>query len=103
MLFARQPYTLYKNGAQVAQGVLDEDGRVTVENAEKGARYQVKLTNGALHEVPVARERMEPDASKDAYHEHHLSNQGYRADGGSTSKRQVQKARNAGQTQDSSQ
>jgi len=102
-LFARQPYTLYKNGAQVAQGLLDEAGRVTVDNAEKGARYQVKLTNGTVHEVPVARERMESDAAKEAHHEHHLSNQGYRADGEGANQRKAHKQRGAADRKDASQ
>ncbi|MDP9994128.1 type VI secretion system secreted protein VgrG [Variovorax boronicumulans] len=103
MLFAHQPYTLYKNGAQAAQGVLDGYGQVTIDKAEKGATYKVKLTNGTVHDVPVAPDRMEADSAKQAHPEHHLSNQGYRADGESTNRRKVQKERGSVDQKDSPQ
>jgi type VI secretion system secreted protein VgrG len=103
MLFAHQPYTLYKNGAQAAQGVLDGYGQVTIDKAEKGATYKVKLTNGTVHDVPVAPDRMEADSARQAHPEHHLSNQGYRADGESTNRRKVQKERGSVDQKDSPQ
>ncbi|MNR33202.1 hypothetical protein D3C85_1508580 [compost metagenome] len=83
--------------------MLDEYGQVTIEKAEKGAAYKVKLTNGTVHDVPVAQERMESDSAKESHAEHHLSNQGYRADGQSTSQRKAHKARGSVDQKDSSQ
>ncbi|MCY1543807.1 hypothetical protein D9M68_796400 [compost metagenome] len=103
VLFAHQPYTLYKSGAEVARGVLDEYGQVTIEKAEKGAAYKVKLTNGTVHDVPVAQDRMEFDLAKESHAEHHLSNQGYRADGESTNQRKAHKERGSLDQKDASQ
>lgn len=52
-----------------------------VDQAEKGARYQVELPDGTVHDLPVVAERLQTDASHPDYHEHQLSNKGYRADG----------------------
>jgi type VI secretion system secreted protein VgrG len=103
MLFAHQPYTLYKNGAKVDHGVLDAHAQVTLDKAEKGATYKVELTNGTVHDVPVAQDRMESDSAKQAHAEHHLSNQGYRADGESTRRRKAHKERGSFGRKDSSQ
>jgi type VI secretion system secreted protein VgrG len=103
MLFAHQPYTLYKNGAKVGQGMLDEYGHITIDKPEKGATYKVKLTNGTVHDMPLAQDRMESDSAKESHAEHHLSNQGYRADGESTSQRKAHKERGSVDRKDSSQ
>jgi type VI secretion system secreted protein VgrG len=92
-LFAGQPYTLLKDGAEIKKGLFDEHGRLTVDKAEKGATYQVRLHNGTLHDVPIAREPMESDPDKAEYNEHQLSNKGYRADGQDADKRLSQRNR----------
>ena len=92
-LFAGQPYTLLKDGAEIKKGLFDEYGRMTVDKAEKGATYQVRLHNGTLHDVPIARESMESDPEKPEYHEQQLSNKGYRADGQDAAKRLSQRNR----------
>jgi len=92
-LFAGQPYTLLKDGAEIKKGLFDEYGRVTVDKAEKGATYQVRLHNGTLHDVPIAQESMESDPEKPEYYEQQLSNKGYRADGQDAGKRLSQRNR----------
>jgi type VI secretion system secreted protein VgrG len=91
--YAKQPYTLLKNGAEVKKGVFDEYGRLTVDKAEKGARYQVRLHNGTVYDVPTAQERMASDPTDLQYDEHQLSNQGYRADGRTAAERLAQRDR----------
>jgi len=93
LLFSGQSYTLLKNGAEIRKGLFDEHGRLTIEHAEKGARYQVRLFNGTVHDVPVAQDRMEPDPGRPQYNEHQLSNKGYRGDGQDSSKRRSQRER----------
>jgi type VI secretion system secreted protein VgrG len=92
-LFAGQPYTLLKDGTEIKKGLFDEYGRLTVDKAEKGATYQVRLHNGTLHDVPIAREPMEYDPDKTEYNEQQLSNKGYRADGQDADKRLSQRNR----------
>lgn len=86
-LLANQPYTLLKNGAEVKKGMFDDHGRLTIDKVDKGDQYQVKLANGTVHDLPVASERMQIDPEHPDYHEHHLSNKGYRADGQSATER----------------
>jgi type VI secretion system secreted protein VgrG len=92
-LLAGQPYTLLKDGAEVEKGMFDEYGRVTVEKAEKGAKYQVRLPNGLVHEMPVAPDQMETNPSLPAHLEQRLSNKGYRADGIGAAERLFQRNR----------
>ena len=92
-LFAGQPYTLLKDGTEIKKGLFDEYGRLTVDKAEKGASYQVRLHNGTLHDVPIAREPMESDPDEPGYNEQQLSNKGYRADGQDGDKRLAQRDR----------
>jgi type VI secretion system secreted protein VgrG len=89
-LLANQPYTLLKNGAEFKKGMFDGNGRLTIDKVEKGDQYQVKLVNGTLHDLPVAAERMQTDPEHSEYHEHRLSNKGYRADGQSATERLAQ-------------
>lgn len=79
--YARQPYTLCKDGAEIGKGMFDDDGRLCVDKAEPGALYQVRLHNGTMHDLLVAQDRMASDSADPQYEEHQLSNQGYRADG----------------------
>ncbi|MDZ4359645.1 MAG: type VI secretion system Vgr family protein [Variovorax sp.] len=95
MFFAGQPYTLLKNGGEVAKALFDDHGRLSIDKAEKGARYQVKLANGTVHDVPVAQERMAAERATPDYHEQQLSNKGYRTDGEDGDKRQTQRSRGA--------
>lgn len=49
-----EPYALYRDGAKVADGVTDAQGRVVIEAHQDGtASYKVKLTNGNEYELPV--------------------------------------------------
>jgi type VI secretion system secreted protein VgrG len=98
MLFAGQPYTLLKNGAEIKNGLFDDYGRLTIDKAEKGARYQVKLFNGTKFDIPVVQHQLESDKAKPDYNEHQLSNKGYRADGQGADKRLAQKNRGRSST-----
>jgi len=75
------------------KGRFDEYGRLAIDKAGKGERYQVKLFNGTLHDIPIAPDRMEADPGKADYNEQRMSNKGYRADGEDADKRQSQKQR----------
>jgi type VI secretion system secreted protein VgrG len=94
-LLANQPFTLLKNGGEVRKGMFDEHGRLTVEKVEKGERYQVKLFNGTVHDLPIAPERMQSDPEHPEFHEHQLSNKGVRADGLTAEQRLAQSERGA--------
>ncbi|MBJ2158485.1 type VI secretion system tip protein VgrG [Variovorax sp. IB41] len=51
---AMEPYTLYKDGAEVKKSVTDALGQVLIEDHQEGTgAYQVKLTNGNEFELPV--------------------------------------------------
>ncbi|MGJ7568411.1 DUF2345 domain-containing protein, partial [Variovorax sp. GB1R11] len=67
-----EPYTLYKDGAKVADGITDADGRVLIEDHQSDtASYKVRLANGNEYELPV-RARIESDDDR-------LAASGYRA------------------------
>ncbi|MDQ0043979.1 type VI secretion system Vgr family protein [Variovorax boronicumulans] len=49
-----EPYTLYKDSANVADGITDADGRVLIEDHQSDtASYKVQLANGNEYELPV--------------------------------------------------
>jgi type VI secretion system secreted protein VgrG len=49
-----EPYTLYKDGAEIAKGVTDENGEVVIPNHQAGTqKYSVKLANGDEYDLPV--------------------------------------------------
>jgi type VI secretion system secreted protein VgrG len=49
-----EPYTLYRDGANVADGVTDADGQVLIEDHQSDtASYRVRLANGNEYELPV--------------------------------------------------
>lgn len=52
--FADEPYTLYKDGAKVEDGVTDSHGRLVIKDHPPGAgNYLVRLSNGHEIELPV--------------------------------------------------
>src|SRR5690606_1923187 len=93
MRFAGQPYTLFKNDAEVKKALFDEYGRLSVEKAEKGAHYQVKLTNCTVHDDQVSERRMESDQNQLDYREQQRLNRCYTADGEDGDKRKAQRER----------
>jgi type VI secretion system secreted protein VgrG len=44
--FANVPYTLYKNGSQVDDGITDDLGRIAIEHTGGAPGYTVELANG---------------------------------------------------------
>lgn len=51
---ATEPYTLYRDGAEVEKGVTDAQGRVFIADHKPGTgAYKVKLSNGNEFELPV--------------------------------------------------
>lgn len=51
--YARHPYTLYKDGAQIAQGITDDMGRVLIDHTPGTASYEVELASGARYTLPI--------------------------------------------------
>jgi type VI secretion system secreted protein VgrG len=52
---AKEPYTLYRDGAEIAKGFTDSHGRIVIKDHKEGtAGYTVRLSNGNEIEVPVA-------------------------------------------------
>ncbi|MDB5829042.1 MAG: type secretion protein ImpA, partial [Variovorax sp.] len=71
-VIAMEPYTLYKDGAQVEKGATDARGRILIKNHKKGtSAYKVKLSNGNEFELPVVQKLRSPDEK--------LAARGYRA------------------------
>ncbi|MGJ7609944.1 MULTISPECIES: type VI secretion system Vgr family protein [unclassified Variovorax] len=69
---AMEPYTLYKDGAEVTKGVTDAHGQVLIEDHQEGTgSYKVKLTNGNEFELLVTAQLKGSDQR--------LAAQGYRA------------------------
>jgi hypothetical protein len=53
-LLAHQPYTLLKQGAQIAVGVTDAAGQLLIEDHQPGDKgYSIKLPNGYCFDLPV--------------------------------------------------
>lgn len=78
---ATEPYTLYKDGAEVEKGVTDAQGRVFIADHKPGTgAYKVKLSNGNEFELPVIA-RLEATDQQ-------LSAKGYRAAQGDPKDRQ---------------
>ncbi|WP_198087454.1 type VI secretion system Vgr family protein [Variovorax sp. E3] len=71
-LIAMEPYTLYKDGAEVKKGVTDAHGQVLIEEHQPGtSAYKVKLTNGNEFELPITAKLQSADQK--------LSARGFRA------------------------
>lgn len=75
--FANVPYTLYKNGSQVDEGITDDIGRIAIEHTSGTPGYSVELANGEKLELK-AWEKFDPK-NKALHSEQLLSNQGARA------------------------
>jgi type VI secretion system secreted protein VgrG len=75
--FANVPYTLYKNGSQVDEGITDDIGRIAIEHTSGTPGYSVELANGEKFELK-AWEKFDPK-NKALHSEQLLSNQGARA------------------------
>ena len=79
--FANVPYTLYKNGSQVDEGITDDLGRIAIEHASGTQGYMVELANGDRFDLK-AWERFDP-TDKTLHQGQLLSNEGARALDGS--------------------
>lgn len=75
--FANVPYTLYKNGSQVDEGITDDIGRIAIEHTSGTPGYSVELANGEKFELK-AWKKFDPK-NKALHSEQLLSNQGARA------------------------
>ncbi|MGJ7614496.1 MULTISPECIES: type VI secretion system Vgr family protein [unclassified Variovorax] len=75
-----EPYTLFRDGAKVADGITDADGRVLIEDHQSATTsYKVRLSNGNEYELPV---RAQLKSNDDR-----LAAAGYRAAHGDTRNR----------------
>lgn len=79
--FSNVPYTLFKNGSQVDEGITDDLGRIAIEHTSGTPGYTVELANGEKFELK-AWEKFDPK-DKALYSEQVLSNQGARSLDGS--------------------
>jgi len=53
-VLAGEPYTLFRNGAEVGSGITDAHGQVLIKNHQTGVKdYEVRLTNGARFPLQV--------------------------------------------------
>ena len=77
---AMEPYTLYRDGAEVAKGVTDPQGQMFMPDHQKGTgSYRVKLSNGNTFDLPVVPALQSVDAQ--------LAARGYRAAHGNPQER----------------
>jgi type VI secretion system secreted protein VgrG len=80
--FANVPYTLYKNGSPLGEGITDDLGRIAIEHQSGTPAYTVELANGEKYDLKTW---MKFDPKDKAMHsEQILSNRGARALDGST-------------------
>lgn len=79
--FANVPYTLYKNGSQVDEGITDDLGRIAIEHAGGTPGYMIELANGDKFDLK-AWEKFDP-RDKALHSEQVQSNQGARSFDGS--------------------
>ncbi|ADJ61776.1 type VI secretion system tip protein VgrG [Herbaspirillum seropedicae] len=71
-LLAHQPYTLFKQGEQIAVGVTDAAGQLRIKDHQPGDdSYSVRLSNGYHFDLPVQEELGDLD--------HQLAASGYRS------------------------
>jgi type VI secretion system secreted protein VgrG len=72
--WARMPYTLYADGAQLQQGVLDNTGQLLIDHQVVTRQYRLELANGVMYQIPVPTEYRNPDQAQMAnggLHNHH--------------------------------
>ncbi|WP_305825835.1 hypothetical protein, partial [Massilia brevitalea] len=79
--FANVPYTLYKNGTQVEEGITDDLGRIAIEHVNGAPGYTVALGNGEKFDLKAWGKFDIKD--KTLHDEQLLSNRGARALDGS--------------------
>jgi type VI secretion system secreted protein VgrG len=79
--FANVPYTLYKNGSQVDEGITDDLGRIAIDHQDGTPGYTVELGNGEKFDLK-AWQKFDPK-DKALHSEQMLSNQGARSLDGS--------------------
>jgi type VI secretion system secreted protein VgrG len=51
--WAGMPYTLYADGAELKQGVLDASGQVSIDHQVVTQGYRLVMANGAAYQIPV--------------------------------------------------
>jgi type VI secretion system secreted protein VgrG len=54
--WAGMPYTVFADGVESANGVMDESGQIAIDHHVTTSRYRVELANGVGYDVPVAGE-----------------------------------------------
>jgi len=79
--FANVPYTLFKNGSRVDEGISDDLGRIAIDHIAGTPAYTVELANGEKFDLKVST-RFDPQ-DKAVHTEQILSNQGARSLDGS--------------------
>ncbi|EJM66887.1 Rhs element Vgr protein [Pseudomonas sp. GM49] len=52
-VWAGMPYTLYADGAELKQGVLDRTGQVSIDHQVVTRGYRLVMANGVTYQIPV--------------------------------------------------
>ncbi|PNA06268.1 type VI secretion system Vgr family protein, partial [Pseudomonas sp. FW215-R3] len=52
-VWAGMPYTLYADGAELKQGVLDASGQLLIDHQVVTRGYRLVMTNGVTYQIPV--------------------------------------------------
>ncbi|WP_256590823.1 MULTISPECIES: type VI secretion system Vgr family protein [unclassified Pseudomonas] len=67
--WAGMPYTLYADGAELKQGVLDASGQLLIDHQVVTRGYRLVMANGVTHHIPVPTEYRNAEQA-------HLANRG---------------------------
>jgi type VI secretion system secreted protein VgrG len=59
--WAGMPYTLFADGVQLKQGVLDDSGHLPVDHQVVTRQYQLKLANGLNFQLPIPADYRNPE------------------------------------------
>nr|WP_180204935.1 type VI secretion system Vgr family protein [Pseudomonas sp. SbOxS1]NYU04930.1 type VI secretion system tip protein VgrG [Pseudomonas sp. SbOxS1] len=68
-VWAGMPYTLYADGAELKQGVLDASGQLLIDHQVVTRSYRLVMANGVTYQIPVPTDYRNPEQA-------HLANRG---------------------------
>jgi type VI secretion system secreted protein VgrG len=68
-VWAGMPYTLYADGAELKQGVLDASGQILIDHQVVTRGYRLVMANGVTYQIPVPTDYRNSDQA-------HLANRG---------------------------
>jgi len=62
--WAGMPYKVFADGAQIDSGVLDADGKLTIQHSPVTRSYKVEMANGVIYNMPIIDEYSNPEQGK---------------------------------------